>query len=73
VQGIARIDSFSAWFDGNTPDNAVTTMIWRSERIEAKQLVNCLTEDHDVDKIELQADENIFIDSSSVNVRFFGD
>jgi hypothetical protein len=73
VAGVARVESFSAWFDGRTPDSALIPMVWRSERLMPMRLVNCLENDDDRDSIVLFPDENIFIDSSSVNVRFTGD
>jgi len=73
VDGIVRVNSFTALFDGKTPDQAANPMIWRSDRIEPLRLVNCLEGEDDRDMIVLLPDENIFVDSSSVNIRFFGD
>ena len=73
VAGVARVNSFTASFDGFTPDEAPVPLNWRSERLTPLRLVNCLENDDERDKLVLFPDENIFVDSGSVNVRFFGD
>lgn len=73
VEGVARVETFSAMFDGQTPSEAAFPMIWRSERMTAMRLVNCPEGPEDRETIDLSADENVFVDASSVNVRFSGD
>ncbi len=73
VEGVARVEGLSANFDGYTPDNAALAMNWRIERLQVQSLTNCIRKADDHESIVLAADENIFVDSSSLNIRFTGD
>lgn len=73
VEGVARVEGLSANFDGYTPDNAALAMNWRIERLQVQNLTNCIRNAGDNESIQLAADENIFVDSSSLNIRFTGD
>jgi predicted phage baseplate assembly protein len=73
VEGVRRVESLSVTVDGRTPADAPVSMTWRSERLVPVRLVNCIGGDGEVESIVLGPDENVFIDASTVNVRFTGD
>lgn len=72
VQGVRRVERLTAMIDGRTPDEAPVPMVWRSERLAPVRLVNCVENENDIESFVLMTDENVFVDSSSVNVRFTG-
>lgn len=67
VEGVDRVESLSAQYDGTAPD-ATPPMTWRLERQIARNLVGCPSGPRDDDRIVLAADETVFIDTTSFNV-----
>jgi hypothetical protein len=67
VDGVERVESLSARYDGTAPD-ATPPMAWRRERSTARNLVGCPTGALDDDRIVLAADETVFADTASLNV-----
>jgi hypothetical protein len=67
VEGVERVESVTARFDGSAPD-AVPVMHWRTERQAARSLVGCPTTSSEVDRIVLAADETVFVDTTTLDV-----
>jgi hypothetical protein len=72
VNGVERVEDLVAWYDGNSPDRAIPSMSWRTERAVPRRLTNCGETETDDEKIVLMADETVFIDSSTLNIRITG-
>jgi hypothetical protein len=54
-------------YRGDAPD-AVPPMVWRDERQEDRLLVGCPEAENEDERIVLFPDENVFIDTASLNV-----
>jgi predicted phage baseplate assembly protein len=67
VEGVDRVEDVTAQYDGTAPD-AVPPMVWRDERQDARNLVGCPSTAADDDRIALFPDENVFVDTASLNV-----
>jgi predicted phage baseplate assembly protein len=70
ADGVERVEQLVAWFDGvaPAPPDEPPAMTWRLERAEPRRLTACLETAADVDVLELFADENVFVDTSSLAV-----
>lgn len=69
VDGVDRVEALEAMYDGRTPEAAFPEMYWRDERQTPRRLTNCAESAQDDEKIVLQADETVFIDSSTLDIR----
>jgi len=69
-EGVDQVDSLVAWFDNQAPAPAgePPPMTWRLERAIAHRLTGCPTTATDTDVLVLYADENVFVDTSTLNV-----
>ena len=69
-EGVERVEQLTAWFDGRAPAPAGEDppMTWRRERLAARRLTACIETADDVDQLALAADENVFVDTSTMNV-----
>jgi predicted phage baseplate assembly protein len=67
VEGVDRVEDLTASYDGRAPDD-VPPMVWRDERQQVRQLVDCPTGAADDERIELYPDENVFVDTTTLNV-----
>lgn len=70
VEGVARVEALEARFDGKAPaeDGEPPPLSWRWERAVARRLTNCPSQASDADRIELFADENVFVDTRDLLV-----
>ncbi len=67
VEGVDRVEDLRVQYRGDAPD-ATPPMVWRDERHEDRFLVACPSADDEDDRIVLFPDENVFIDTLSLNV-----
>jgi predicted phage baseplate assembly protein len=70
AEGVERVERLTARYDGNAPapPGEPSPMSWRPERATARNLVGCPTGALDDDRVDLFADECVFVDSSTLNV-----
>ncbi|KYF79083.1 hypothetical protein BE20_29420 [Sorangium cellulosum] len=68
--GVERVEQLEAWFDGAAPAPAgeEPPMRWRVERTVPRRLTGCPTSPEDTTALTLFADENVFVDASTLNV-----
>jgi predicted phage baseplate assembly protein len=69
-EGVDRVEALTASYDGNAPapPGEPPPMQWRPERLTPRNLVGCPTGPTDDDRIDLFADECVFVDASTLNV-----
>ncbi len=70
ADGVDRVESLVLRYDGNAPSapGEPPPMQWRDERRVARNLVGCPSGPDDDDQLQLFADENVFVDTSSIEV-----
>jgi predicted phage baseplate assembly protein len=70
ADGVDRVEVLTARYDGNAPSppGEPPPMQWRVERRAPRNLVGCPTGPDDDDRVVLLADENIFVDASTLEV-----
>lgn len=72
--GVDQVESLTAWFDNQAPapPGEPPPMTWRLERGVPRRLTACPTTATDTDVLVLYADENVFVDTATLNVMFRG-
>jgi predicted phage baseplate assembly protein len=70
ADGVERALQLVAWFDGSAPAPAgeEPPMRWRVERAVPRRLTGCPADPTDTDVLTLLADENVFVDTSTLHV-----
>ncbi len=70
TEGVDRLEQLIAWFDGIAPApvGEDPPMSWRLERAVKHRLIACPTEPDDTDVLTLFTDENVFVDTATLNV-----
>lgn len=70
IDGVARVERLSAWFDSNAPSEGGDPgpQIGRSARLVPKQLTDCPEGSTQTGRLQLLADEVVFVDTASMNV-----
>ena len=68
--GVDRVEQLIAWIDGRAPapPGEPPPMTWRLERLAPRRLTACIETADDLDVVDLLADENVFVDTSSLTV-----
>jgi len=69
-EGVDQVDSLVAYYDNQAPAPAgePPPMTWRLERAIPHRLTGCPTTATDSDVLVLYADENVFVDTATLNV-----
>lgn len=70
ADGVERVEQVIAWIDGTAPaiPDEPPAMTWRLERAVPQRFTACPETADDTDVLTLLADENVVIDSSTLNV-----
>lgn len=67
VPGIDRVETLTASYDGSDPA-ATPPLTWRAERAQPRKLVDCPAAPDEDERVTLFPDENVFIDTTNLNV-----